>query len=120
MQFADLRPLNFEQQQINSMPKVHCETINLLNRIRLYELLFCCTDENITTKARKGLLGLKVLEWLRVHRDGWGSRTASGGVEESSYPFPQVQSRKREVEADEVFPSKPARNDIFLKQTCTA
>lgn len=102
------------------MPKVHCETINLLNRIRLYELLFCCTDENITTKARKGLLGLKVLEWLRVHRDGWGSRTASGGVEESSYPFPQVQSRKREVEADEVFPSKPARNDIFLKQTCTA
>lgn len=120
MRFAGLRPLNFEQQQINSMPEVHCETISLLNRIRLYELLICRTDENATTKARKGSLGFKVLEWLRVHHGGWGSRAASGGVEESSYPFPQVRRKKREMEAEEVFPSKPARNDIFLKQTCTA
>lgn len=119
MQFAGLRPLNFEQQQINSMPEVHCETISLLNRIRLYELPICRTGEIATTKARKGSLGLKVLEWLRVHHGGRGSRAAGGGLEENSYPFPEVRRKKREVEAEEVFPSKPARNDIFLKQTCT-
>lgn len=99
---------------------MHCETISLLNRIRLYELLICRTDENTTTKARKGSLRLKVLEWLRVHHGGRGSRAASGGVKESSYPFPLVRRKKREVEAEEVFPSKSARNDMFLKQTCTA
>lgn len=75
----------------------------------LYKVLFCSCDENIMTKARKGLFALKVLEWLRAHHDGEAEQQVAGVEEESSPTSVTTNwSRKKEVELEEVFPSKPA------------